>query len=30
MVPICKALSGKKKGDAVEFNGKKNEIKDVF
>jgi len=30
MVPICKALYGKKKGDAVEFNGKKNEIKEVF
>ena len=30
VVPICKALSGKKKDDVVEFNGKKIKIKEVF
>jgi transcription elongation GreA/GreB family factor len=30
MVPIAKALAGKKKGDVAEFNGKKMKVIDVF
>lgn len=30
MVPLFKAMEGKKKGDSFEFNGKKQVIKDLF
>jgi len=30
MVPLFKVMEGKKKGDAFEFNGKKQIIKDLF
>jgi hypothetical protein len=30
MVPLFKAMEGKKKGDTFEFNGKKQVIKDLF
>lgn len=29
-VPLCKAMSGLKKGESFEFNGKKQSIRDLF